>query len=79
MREGCFDGGGCKGMKCTGCLGLFLYPIPPLNRLSCFAVHILYIVNVNTLLMLLVLVGFVSAQIDGPCLQVYSLCATEGR
>ena len=23
--------------------------------------------------------GLFSAQIDGPCLQVYSLCATEGR
>ena len=38
----------------TGRLGLFLYPIPPLDGLSCLAVHILYIVNVNSLLMFLV-------------------------
>ena len=41
-------------MNWIGRLGLFSYPFPPLDGLSCFAVHILYIENVNSFLMFLV-------------------------
>ena len=75
VRDGGVDVGGVK--CCNGRLGFLLHPIPPLDGLSCLAVHILYIYSKCKLFV--DVFGLISAQIDGPCLQVYRLCAIEGR